>query len=428
MRKRIEEFQNTVTRLFPCDKKVPTVTIQVTDACNLRCSYCYQCNKGEHFISLETAKKFIDTILLGESPYINFENAYGFILEFIGGEPFLAIDIIDRITEYTINKMITEHHPWLFKFRISICSNGVLYFDEKVQNYLKKYKDFVAFSVSIDGDKELHDSCRVFPDGSGSYDKAVSAAQHYMKNYTKIGTKMTLAPGNISYTSKALQNLIAIGYDQIFCNCVFEEGWTVEHAKVFYSQLKNFSDYLFEKGLHDEVYVSLFEEDMFLSMSKEEDSNWCGGNGSMIAVDYKGDIYPCIRYMESSLGTDVEPIIIGSVEKGIETTEKEKNWVKCLQCMTRCSQSTKECIECPIAKGCAWCSAYNYQYFGELNKRATFICVMHKARALANVYFWNTYYRMLRKGKRMKCNVPKEWALDIISEDEYNTLIKLAEE
>ena len=75
--------------------------------------------------------------------------------------------------------------------------------------------------------------------------------------------------------------------------------------------------------------------------------------------------------------------------------------------MTRCSQSTDECINCPIAAGCAWCSAYNYEYFGELNKRATFICIMHKARALANVYFWNKYYRAIEEEYNMLLDLTK---------------------
>jgi radical SAM protein with 4Fe4S-binding SPASM domain len=44
----------------------------------------------------------------------------------------------------------------------------------------------------------------------------------------------------------------------------------------------------------------------------------------MISVDYKGDIYPCIRYMESSLGNDVEPIIIGNVNTGMMVDAKCK--------------------------------------------------------------------------------------------------------
>ena len=141
MLKPIEEYQNMISRLFPYDHRtVRSVTIQVTDSCNLACKYCYQHNKSSNFIYFNTAKKFIDIILDGKNPYINMKNTNGIILDFIGGEPLLAIDLIDKITEYTLNRMIQENHPWITRFRICICSNGVLYFSKKVQSYLKKYK------------------------------------------------------------------------------------------------------------------------------------------------------------------------------------------------------------------------------------------------------------------------------------------------
>ena len=68
----------------------------------------------------------------------------------------------------------------------------------------------------------------------------------------------------------------------------------------------------------------------------------------------------------------------------------------------------------------------NYQVFGTVDKRATFICIMHQARALANIYFWNKYYQKLNQNKQMLCYVPKEWAIPIIGEDEYNMLIELS--
>ncbi len=39
------------------------ITFQVTDACNLRCSYCYQTNKGTRVMPVETAKALIDLSL-----------------------------------------------------------------------------------------------------------------------------------------------------------------------------------------------------------------------------------------------------------------------------------------------------------------------------------------------------------------------------
>ena len=126
-------------------------------------------------MSFDTAKLFLDMILNGQNPYINFSNTNGFYIDFIGGEPLLNIDLMEKITKYIIDKMIKENHPWLLKFRVSICSNGTLYFDSKFQEYLKKYLPWISFSISLDGNKELHDSCRKFPDGKGSYDLAIKA-------------------------------------------------------------------------------------------------------------------------------------------------------------------------------------------------------------------------------------------------------------
>jgi len=42
----------------------------------------------------------------------------------------------------------------------------------------------------------------------------------------------------------------------------------------------------------------------------------------MLAMDYKGDLYPCLRYMESSVGDKVKPYIIGNVKEGITQQDK----------------------------------------------------------------------------------------------------------
>ena len=130
--------------------------------------------------------------------------------------------------------------------------------------------------------------------------------------------------------------------------------------------------------------------------------------------------------MESSLGSDRPPIKIGDVYSGLMATEEQRNCVECMKKVTRKSQSTEECFNCPIADGCSWCSAYNYQVHGTVDKRATFICIMHKARALANLYHWNRVYRMKNSNDRMKNHVPEEWALEIIDENEWKMLQDLS--
>lgn len=432
--KRFEQFGETVVRLYPelhfndnVDVKrvlTRTVTFQVTDACNLACTYCYQINKGHRSMSINTAKRFVDMLLDADesNEYINPAISPFLIIEFIGGEPLLEINLIDEIMTYFTEQAFIKRHPWATRYIISLCSNGVLYFEPNVQRFFRKHKNHISLNITIDGNKELHDSCRIFPDGRPSYDLAVAAAKDWMDNKKgNMGSKITIAPDNITYLYDALIHMIDLGYDEINANCVYEKGWTTKHATQLYKQMKKFADYMLENNL-DDIYCSFYEENFFHPKSEDDNQNWCGGTGVMLSCDPDGYLYPCIRYMESSLGDDQEPVRIGDVYNGLMHTDKEKEIVHCLNCVTRRTQSTDECYYCPIGEGCSWCSAYNFQVFGTVDKRATYICEMQKARSLANVYYWNKRYEKNGVTQKYIMWCPKEWAVPIIGEDEYKYL------
>ena len=403
-----------------------TVTFQVTDNCNLACTYCYQHNKGKRRMSFETAKQFIDFLLDSNdsNTYINPKISPFLIIEFIGGEPLMEIELIDKIMDYFIEQCFIKQHPWATRYIISICSNGTLYFNPEVKHFFNKHRQHISFSVTIDGNKELHDSCRIFHDGSPSYDLAWAAAKDWIDKGGQMGSKITIAPENLPFLSEAIKHFISLGYEEINANCVYEKGWTLEHASLFYEELKKISDYIIDNNL--DIYCSLFEEIFFRPKEITDVTNWCGGTGFMLSCDPDGWLYPCIRYMESSLGDKQPPIRIGHVSYGLEKTEEEQKQVKCLKCIDRRTQSTDKCFYCPIAEGCSWCSAYNYEETGTPNKRVTYICIMHQARALGNIYFWNKYYQKKGSNQKMLCYVPKEWAIPIIGEEEYNALIELS--
>lgn len=403
------------------------VTFQVTDDCPMSCSYCYQGHKGHKKMSKEVAKQGVDLLFHmyeeNNSPFIN-RRTKAIILDFIGGEPLMAIDIIDYICTYFVQKCLELDHPWLYTWRASMTSNGALYFEPKVQEFLHKFKGFVSFSITLDGPKEIHDSCRVYHDGRGNFDDAYAAMKHFNSHYyEELGTKVTIAPENLHNLNKIVDFFIGEGMKLIHANCVNEAKWTYAQAKLFYAELKKMADRLLE--LNDETTISLFNEYFFSPLGPNDNQNWCGGTSKMLAFDPDGVAYPCLRYMPSSLGNDVPPIVIGSVE-GIYVTDEQKHIKEYMDGITRRSQSTDECWNCPIAAGCSWCSAWNYQETGSVNKRSTNICAMHKARSLANVYYWNKWYRLNNIDKRFKMWLPKEEALRIIDEKEYAMLEELS--
>lgn len=427
-----EHFVDFVRRLYVEDQLetqmcVRDVTFQVTDDCPMSCTYCYQGHKGHRKMSKEIGKMGVDLLFKmydeNKGTFIN-HKTQGLILNFIGGEPLMNIDVIDYICTYFFETCIEKNHPWLKCFRIGLISNGALYFDEKVQDFLKKFSGFVDFSVTIDGPKEIHDSCRVYHNGKGNFDDAYAAMKHFNSTYYEnLGTKVTIAPDNLHNLNRIIDFFISEGMRVVNANCVHEAEWNIENAKLFYSELKTMADKMLE--LNGDVYVSLFSETVGKYMPPEDNQNWCGGNGHMLAFDPDGIAYPCLRYMPSSLGSDQPPIVIGSVE-GLWQNEEQKHAQECLNCITRRSQSTDECFNCPVASGCSWCSGWNYQCFGTPDKRCTNICIMHKARVLANVYYFNKLYRMNGSDERFELNLPKEEALKIIDEKEYEMLVELA--
>ena len=144
--------------------------------------------------------------------------------------------------------------------------------------------------------------------------------------------------------------------------------------------MKKLADYKLENYI--DTYISFFEENQFEAREESDNQAWCGGTGKMLACDPDGVLYPCLRYMPLSVGHDREPVTMGDVENG-----RDLDRLQDLRNVTRRSKSTDECFYCPIEKGCSYCSAYDWQSQGSYNKRATYICPMHKARALVNVYY-----------------------------------------
>lgn len=138
-----------------------SMVLQVTQQCNLRCSYCaysgayYNRVHNSARMSFETAKKAIDFYIARarESNRLH--------LGFYGGEPLLEYDLIKKCVEYI--KCNVEGK----KLTFGITTNATLLTDEKI-HYLRDNNFYLT--VSIDGSKEEHDACRVFPDGSGSFD------------------------------------------------------------------------------------------------------------------------------------------------------------------------------------------------------------------------------------------------------------------
>lgn len=374
---------------------VKSITFIVTKDCQLACKYCYLVGKNEkERMTFEVAKQAIDYILAREEEF----SEQSVTWDFIGGEPFLEIELIDKICDYLKLRMFELNHHWFNSYRFNFSTNGINYSTKAVQEYIKKNLTHLSIGITIDGTELKHDLNRVYKvTGKGSYQDVVKNIPLWLKQFPNAGTKVTISSADIPYIKESVLHLYSLGIKQVNINVVFEDVWQEGDDKRFEEQLMSLADEIIDKGYYKDYACSFFSERLGKPLDKVlMNQNWCGA-GKMLSVDAHGNFYPCTRFAQYSL-RDKKAWIIGNVKDGID-----KNKLRPFLCLDRCTQSTQECIDCEVAEGCAWCQGENYDAAETptIYQRSTAICKMHKARVRANNYYWNKLYRKLElEGER----------------------------
>ena len=321
-----------------------------------------------------------------------------------------------------MEKGLTLNHPWIKLWQGYITSNGTYYFTKDVQNFLNKFNNFIYIIITLDGPKEIHNSNRIYHDGSGNFDDAYAAFKDCQRRFNLDRTKMTITPNNLNNINEVIEFFINEQiYDIELCP-IYEHKWTIEEGQSFYQQLKQVAD---KKLKLNNFNISSFNENIGQPINQNNLSTWCGGsNNSMLCFTPTGNIYPCIRYNDNTILNDYEPLIIGNVKNGIYNTIKTKQIYQNFKNLTRRTQTNDQCFYCPIASGCSYCCAYDYITTGQF-KRNLNNCTIHKTCVLANAYYWNNYYIKNKINKVFHLNLTKEQALDFINNKEYNNIIEL---
>lgn len=377
------------------DGVAKSITFIVTKDCQLACKYCYLVGKNsKERMTWEVAKNAVDYILDREDEFTE----GSVIWDFIGGEPFLEIELIDKICDYIKTEMFRRNHHWFNSYRFSFSTNGINYHEDKVQCFIKKNQRHLSIGITIDGTKLKHDLNRIYKHSEkGSYDDVVRNIPLWIEQFPEASTKVTISSADIPFIKESVLHLYGLGIKEVNINCVFEDVWKEDDDILFEKQLTDLADAIIDNGYYQNYACSFFAEFIGKPLDRERDNqNWCGA-GKMLAIDAAGNLYPCTRFAQYSL-RNKPAWIIGNVRDGID-----QNKLRPFLTLDRTTQSRDECINCEVASGCAWCQGENYDAADThtIYQRSTAICKMHKARVRANNYYWNKLFRKLElEGKK----------------------------
>lgn len=390
-------YMGTLIKPWMDHKNIKYITFSVTDDCNLACKYCYFTHKtNKHKLSLDVAKKAVDYILSEDS----FNIHDGVVWDFIGGEPTLEMDLIDKICDYILYKMYILNHKWLYCYRIMIGTNGLLYDSPNFQNFLQKHGKNLHVNITVDGSKEKHDLSRIKKNGSGSYDDVVKNLPLWFYQTGNYTTKSTFSHEDLPYLKDSIINLWNLGFKNVMANVVFENVWHEGDDKIYEEQLRQLADYIIDNQIWNQVSVRFFSPTIGYPVTEAEKKvNYCG-SGNMLSIDYMGNFYPCVRFMDSALNNH-KGRIIGDIYAGLNTDK-----IRAFNALSNESQSNIECMNCEVSKGCSWCTGFNYDDTedGTIFERKTYHCSMHRANVRANNYFWDKYEEVTKNVSPLRYN------------------------
>lgn len=167
--------------------------LNITSQCNLSCDYCIfggayanQAHLQNQQMTWEIAQKAIDFFLSRASEDETLR------IDFFGGEPLIAFPLMKRI----VGTLKERLKPRQQEMKIYISSNGTL-MNEAIADFL--IENQINLQISIDGEKETHDSKRKFKTTrEGSFDTILNNMKYifdrdaeYFKTKVKLKAVIT---------------------------------------------------------------------------------------------------------------------------------------------------------------------------------------------------------------------------------------------
>ncbi|MBF0253432.1 MAG: 4Fe-4S cluster-binding domain-containing protein [Candidatus Omnitrophica bacterium] len=344
--------------LIPRHKEFPKrrlCMLMVTHSCNLNCTYCYEAYKDEQYMEHTLAKN----ILLKELAFVRHSEKFEELeINFMGGEPFLNLELIKEIVEWLCQ--LKQDIP----FVTSCSTNGTL-IDDTNKEWLYTHRNVFIPVLSYDGDWKMQQQNRHTA-------KTPIDMQFFMDTWPEESVHMTISKETLPYLAHGVLSLQRAGGK---LDAALAQGidWTVEDAVIFREQLC----ILKESYLEDITLkpINLLGRPLFgIGEGEAFQAKFCGTGTSMITYDINGKTYPCHIF---------SPIVVG-FERALEL---EKSGIA-----NNCHLTDPFCRYCNLKNWCPTCYGFNYRFRGDLSIRDHSWCKMIHTQAVTSCEFQIAYY------------------------------------
>ena len=320
-------------RLKPPKERIESISVNVTNRCNLRCAFCYNIDRADEGAEL-SAEEMIEAL-----DSVRRETVKGAALAILGGEPMLEKEKTLALAEWAVRR----------ELRPIVSTNGLLV-DE---DFARRAAGIgLECQVSIDGaSAESHEAAR----GEGTFERALDAVRTFRAAGCHTIMSMVFHAGNVAEIPEYLRLAQSVGADEARFIPIKQVAGGGDYAAAdLAGVIRLVTDTIAVEQelatLLGRDYVSILAQTCQACALRQS----CGTGSQTFLLDADGTVYPCISlpYPEFAAGnvreTPLREIwrnspVLAALRPRVRTDARESTCAKCevrYWCMGGCRGET----------------------------------------------------------------------------------------
>ena len=304
----------------PADFPLQALVLNITNQCNLACTYCYEFgadkiatpNGKPKYMTLETARSSVD-FLLDQSA-----GRQAVHITFFGGETLMNFKLLREVVLYAQGAAAAQGRAITF----SLTTNATLLTDEIIA-FLSDQE--IGVTVSMDGPPDLQDKHRIYKNGKGSYAVIEPRLRKLLAIHKTraITARVTLTEG-VTDVIRIYRHLKEdLGFHEVGFAPVTNSGdqaYAIDDGGMegvlaqFHELADEWLEYALRGQMHGFSNVSETIGELIQGVNK---SHPCGAGLGLLGVSPSGDLSPCHRF------TDADSHTLGHIDSGIDADKRE---------------------------------------------------------------------------------------------------------
>ncbi len=270
---------------MPAVRTVHSIDLDVTEACNLACIYCFKWQKKAVNMDEATAKNAIDWLLEASGGTRELK------VNLMGGEPLIRFDLVQKIVPY--GKLRARQRGKSLHFG---CTTNCTLLTDEILSFWRRFG--MGFHCSIDGIPEVQDFNRPFLGGKGSSAAIEKNVPKILSYRPEVMARATVSPKSVPFLNESARYLAALGFGSMTFKVAVNCDWSPKDFDVLRSQYQKVGEFYIDGLMSGKpLNIDEFRKGIRALHSVTRNSRFpCGAGRGVVLVDPRGDLWPCHRF------------------------------------------------------------------------------------------------------------------------------------